>query len=118
MSDVNVIPADLALVNFDVDEFLRKDECLSAIKLPVWSNPDKKIEDYQRRLERHKILRDDYHKKFVEYKIMLKRTHTGEKENKPPTKSFYDFVDKVRDPKGYVEFYEIIAKIRIPYIIF
>ena len=95
MSDARLVTDDLALVNFDVEEFLQKEECLNAIKLPVWTNPDKKIEDYKRRLEKHKILRDEYHKKFVDYKIMLKRTHTGEKENKPPTKSFYEFVDKV-----------------------
>ena len=95
MSDEKFVLDGFELVNFDVDEFLNKEAQSLVTRLPPWTDPDKKIQDYQRRLEKHKVLRDDYHKRFVEYKIMLKRTRTGEKENKPPTKSFYDFAEKV-----------------------
>ena len=95
MSDANSTIEELALVNFDVDEFLNKEAQNQVLRLPPWSDPDQKILDYQRRLEKHRVLRDDYHKRFIEYKILLKRTRTGEKERKPPTKSFYDFAEKV-----------------------
>ena len=95
MSNDNSFVQDLQLVDFDVEAFLntdlKKDDC----RLTPWVDPDRKIADYARRLEKHRVLRDDYHKRFVEYKIMLKRTKTGEKENKPPTKAFYDFAEKV-----------------------
>ena len=91
MSDAN----EFELINFDVDEFLRKDIESNAFRLPPWSDPDKKIADYKRRREKHIVIRDDYHARFIQYKIMLKKTKTGDKENKPPTKSFYDFAEKV-----------------------
>ena len=86
---------DLQLVDFDVEAFLTNDLKVESRRLTPWVDPDKKIADYKRRLEKHRVLRDDYHKRFIEYKIFLKRTKTGEKENKPPTKSFYEFSEKV-----------------------
>ena len=95
MTEGNSYIKELQLVDFDVEEFLTKDLKKEVTRLTPWVDPDKKIREYTGRLEKHRILRDDYHARFIEYKVLLKKTKTGEKEKKPPTKSFYEFAEKV-----------------------
>ena len=80
-------------INFDTDEFLRK-ERTEELQLPPWVNPDKKLEEYRRRRQNHIVKRDNYKQRFIEYKMHIRRMHVGQKRKAPPT-SLPEFLAKV-----------------------
>ena len=81
-------------IDFETDQFLQKEES-EAFRLPPWTDPDTKIESYRRRRQNHIVKRDDYKKRFIEFKIYMRKMQVGQ-NRKPPSKSFPEFLAKVK----------------------
>ena len=82
-------------INFETDEYLRK-EPSQAFRLAPWTDPDAKIEEYRRRRQNHIVKRDDYKRRFVEFKIHIRKMHVGE-HRRAPAERFPEFLAKVRN---------------------
>ena len=90
MSDIQ----STSTIDFDADEFFRKDDESESIKLPPWADPDKKIEEYRRRRQNHIVKRDNYKQRFIEYKTHIRKMRVGSK-SRPPSRTLPEFLIKV-----------------------
>ena len=80
-------------IDFETDQFLQKEDT-EAFRLPPWTDPDVKIESYRRRRQNHEIKRDDYKRRFIEFKIFMRKMQVGQ-NRKAPSQSFPEFLAKV-----------------------